>query len=79
MMLNWFLAQLVVGLTSSVGPTWVVGGVIPSEGHCMVGRIHSCSEVRHDGWWGPKTGWIGGHSHVIFSMTLRDLQSQLAC
>lgn len=55
---NWFLAQLDVGLTSSVGPSWAMGSVISSEGPCMVGRIHSCSEVRRDGWWGPEENWV---------------------
>lgn len=35
-----------------------VGGVISSEGHCMVGQVHRCSEVRPVGWWGPKRNWI---------------------
>lgn len=31
------------------GPTWAVGSVISSGGPGMVGRVHSCSEVRPDG------------------------------
>lgn len=53
--LDWFLAQLDAGLTSSLGPTWEgEGGVISSGGCCGVGHIRSCSEVRQDGWWGHK-------------------------
>lgn len=55
---NWFLAPLDTGLTSSMGPTWGVGDVISSEGCCMVGQSHSCSEVKPEGWWGPKRHWI---------------------
>lgn len=56
--LNWFLAQLDRGLTSSVGPTWGVGDAISGERCCVVGQIHSCSEVRPDCWWGPKRHWL---------------------
>lgn len=28
---------------------WRVGGSSSSEGHCTVGQIHSCSEVKPDG------------------------------
>lgn len=51
---NYFFAQLDVGLTASVGPTWKLGGVSSSEGHCTVGHIHSCSKIRLVGWQRPK-------------------------
>lgn len=35
-----------------------VGGMLSSEGHCMVGQVHRCSEVRPVGWQGPKRNWI---------------------
>lgn len=41
-------------MTASVGPTWKVGGVSSSEGHCTVGHIHSCSKIRFIGWQRPK-------------------------